>query len=55
MEEKNIKQMSDTELFAKLTETLNKDSALQELKERGWTDEMIREIILRTNRMIPKI
>ena len=54
MMDKDVKQLSEGELFLRLSETLSKDAALQELLARGWTNEQIRETILRVSRLVPR-
>ncbi len=54
METKDLTKFSDNELFIKLSETLNKDAALQELLKRGWTNEQIRETISRVTSLVPR-
>ncbi len=51
---KDLKELSDSELFIQLSETLNKDKALEELLKRGWTQEQIRETILRVSSLVPR-
>ena len=54
MMDKDVKQLSEGELFLRLSETLSKDAALQELLARGWINEQIRETILRVSRLVPR-
>ncbi len=52
--EKDVKELSNHELFIRLSETLRRDAALQELLDRGWTNEQIREVITRVNSHVPR-